>query len=486
MIPGAAEVESFRAAVAARLGLAFDHTRAGSLAEVLGRKAEASGVTIGEYLQRLREPGHLSTERVGALARGLTVGETYFFRDPAQLRAFREVALVERLPSRSPLRILSAGCSSGEEPYTLAIVLREAQCSDASITAVDVDPDVLQRAARMRYSPWSLREMSPQGRDAWFRRDGQDYVLRPEVGDRVRFEARNLADADSDLFAPRSFDVVFCRNVLMYFTPEAAKRVVAAFAGSLVPGGHLFLGHAENLRGLSHEFRLCHTHGTFYYQRQSEAGAAAAGAARVYDPPRPPESWFDAIQGATERVRSMAEARSAMDSASSPPARTDLGPATELLRRERFAEALAVLNALPRPEAEDTDALLLQAVLQLQTGDVGEAERTGQALLRVDDLNAGAHYVLALCCEARGNESAAAEHDRIACHLDPSFAMPLLHLGQLATRIGEAERARSSFDRALVLLEQEDPARILLFGGGFTRESLMALCRSHLAKGVRP
>jgi len=101
-------------------------------------------------------------------------------------------------------------------------------------------------------------------------------------------------------------------------------------------------------------------------------------------------------------------------------------------------------------------------------------------LLMVDELNAGAHYVLALCRENSADRAGAAEHDRVAVYLDPTFAMPRLHLGLLARHAGDRDTARRELEQALLLLRSEDPSRLLLFGGGFNREALIVLCRSAL------
>jgi chemotaxis protein methyltransferase CheR len=119
-------------------------------------------------------------------------------------------------------------------------------------------------------------------------------------------------------------------------------------------------------------------------------------------------------------------------------------------------------------------------VLLTITGDPRQAERVCARLLEVDELSAEAHYVMALCREHAGDVAAAATHDQYALYLDPGFAMPRLHLGQLAMRAGERDVARREFARAVVLLAAEDGARILLLGGGFTRESLTDLCRTGL------
>ncbi|HTT79625.1 MAG TPA: hypothetical protein VMF86_08115, partial [Stellaceae bacterium] len=113
-------------------------------------------------------------------------------------------------------------------------------------------------------------------------------------------------------------------------------------------------------------------------------------------------------------------------------------------------------------------------------GQPSDAEETCRRLLLIDDRHAGAHYLIALCREAAGDRAAAAAHDRAACCCDSAFAMPRLHLGLLAKRAGDREAARCDLARALLLLQREDPSRLLLFGGGFSRDALLALCQSAL------
>jgi chemotaxis protein methyltransferase CheR len=141
------------------------------------------------------------------------------------------------------------------------------------------------------------------------------------------------------------------------------------------------------------------------------------------------------------------------------------------------------MDALPagvEDSTVDLDAQLLRAVLLMNRGLLAEAESMCDHILGSDELNAGAHYLMALCREHAGDRDAAVEHDRAAAYLDTGFAMPHLHLGLLVRRAGDVERARSELGRALLLLTHEEPSRILLFGGGFSREALVALCRSEL------
>lgn len=298
----------------------------------------------------------------------------------------------------------------------------------------------------------------------------------------------------------------------MYFTPEAARAAVARVEAALAPGGYLFLGHAETLRGLSNAFHLLHTHDTFYYQKK-EAGQAPPPRAPAAPEPFAPSavdvaqaaSWVEVIGRATERISALAAAHDAAEVVGSPPAdASDVRPAAgarpggetpgleaapawdlsqplELLARERFADALLHLRALPPGSDGDPDVLLLHAALLVQQGRPDECEETCRRLLSRDDLNAGAHYLLALCRERAGDGRAAADHDQTAAYLDPGFAMPRLHLGLMARRAGERERALGELSQALTLLQREDSSRLVLFGGGFSREALASLCRAEIS-----
>lgn len=501
---GQAELERLRLAVGEQLGFAFEAEQLEQLGHAVNERRTKLGLPdVNGYLERLGSP-LTRAEEVGELAELLTVTETFFYRNPDQIRAFVDIARSGAAKGQRRLRVLSAGCASGEEPYSLAIALREAipnvDAWDVQILAVDVNPAMLAKAKRARYSHWSLRSTPDQIRSRYFDAGTSDFGLAESVRRMVELRSHNLADGDALLLRGFPCDVIFCRNVIMYFTAEVMRRVVARLTDALAPGGHLFLGHAETLRGLSHDYHLCHTHGTFYYQRRE------SGSERLPVPELPRRelvetnallpgvadagSWFEAIQAASRRITELTNGsrRSPLTASTTatpslPPRRRsqDLGPVLDLMRAERFKDARALLEALP-PEVEaQADALLFSAVLFTNEGRVAEAEAVCARLLDTDELNAGAHYVKALCREHAGDMQTAAEHDRIAVHLDSTFAMPHLHAGLMAKRVGDALAARRELGQALVLLEREDTSRLVLFGGGFSREALTALCRRELA-----
>jgi chemotaxis protein methyltransferase CheR len=432
-LPDAADVERFRRVVGRRLGLHLDETRLGTLAELLRQRVQASHATrVGWYLDQLSS----ATDDAGelhALAEHLTVGETYFFRDPDQLRAFAEVALAEPGGRTRSLRILSAGCASGEEPYSLAALARDR--AQATIIGFDVNPAVIAKAMRGRYSDWSLRQTPADARATYFRQAGREHAVVESVRQMVSFEVRNLLDADPEFWRPGSFDVVFLRNVIMYFSPPCAREVIARVAHSLRPGGYLFLGHAESLRGISDDFELQNTHGTFYHRRREAPAQVRAGTA--------------------------------------PPSAVTAPFALEL-------EPLVVDSvAVPAAPAQPIE-LLQRAVLLTNSGQYAEAESVCDHLLASDPANAGARYLLALIREQAGEIDAAIEQDRAASQLDDAFAMPHLHMGLLARRAGDQRLAQRSLARAMTLLAEQDEARTLLYGGGFSKEGLIELCRAEL------
>ncbi|HEV8313832.1 MAG TPA: protein-glutamate O-methyltransferase CheR, partial [Burkholderiaceae bacterium] len=394
-----APVERFRALIAGRIGLQFDDAKRGWLAEVLRRRSDAHREPCEAYLARLERAG--AGSELGALAQELTVGETYFLRNIDQFHALREQVWPERLraqAARRRVQVLSAGCASGEEAYSIAMSLYDllpAAGWELSIRAVDLNPAALDKARRARYTAWSLRETPPQQLQRWFRAEDRDYVLDDTIRAAVRFEQRNLGEDDPELWIPGSYDVVFCRNVLMYFAAGSAQATVARITRSLAPGGYLFLGHAETLRGLSQDYHLRHTQEAFYYQRKDAtdapvpepvsalpadtAGPALAAAVEGAN------SWVEAIGRAAERIRVLTAQAGA--SGTRTPARgaegwqLALGRALELLRDERFAEALDLVEALPPASARDPEVLLLHAVLLVHGGRLGEAEALCHRLL---------------------------------------------------------------------------------------------------------
>ncbi len=226
-----------------------------------------------EYYYYLRYDNN-RVEELNAVVDILTINETYFFRETPQLEAFSEEILPEiaeakdRTGERS-LRIWSAGCSTGEEPYTVAILLLETGLFadwDVEIFGSDISHRVLKIARKGEYGPSSFRCTDPLQRNRYFTPvDGKWRVIDP-VRRLVHFGYLNLFDSNR-IALLGEVDIVFCRNVIIYFDKEGKKSVIAEFENRLKTGGYLLLGHSESLMNLSTAFHLKHFKNAMVYQK---------------------------------------------------------------------------------------------------------------------------------------------------------------------------------------------------------------------------
>ena len=227
-----------------------------------------------EYLEHLTTRGNREAE-LRLLLNEITIGETYMFRHPAQLEALRNVILPQILESKHliSLKRLSfwcAGCSTGEEPHTLAMVLLEERNKllagwSWEILATDLNDNSLEIARAGTYGEYAMRNTSAALRRKYFKDTGDKKLQANDLlKSQIRFDRINLRD-DGKMLFQKGMDVIFCCNVLIYFDLASKRRVVQHFYSNLLPGGYLFLGHAESLFQVDDSFRLAHFAGTTAY-----------------------------------------------------------------------------------------------------------------------------------------------------------------------------------------------------------------------------
>jgi chemotaxis protein methyltransferase CheR len=236
-------------------------------------RLEALGMSdFSAYHRYLRYDAQRRAE-LEAAVEVLTTHETYFFREMAQLNAFSDELLPllqQRNAAPRRLRIWSAGCSTGEEAYTIAMLLRDSRRFegwDVEVYGTDISRRVLATARRAEYGPSSLRTTQPELVSRFFiSLAGNKVRVRDEVRAWVSFGHLNLLDEESYQLVPR-MDVIFCRNVMIYFDLPARRRLLRIFNERLVPGGYLMLGHSENLLNLGADFELVHLRGDLAYRK---------------------------------------------------------------------------------------------------------------------------------------------------------------------------------------------------------------------------
>jgi chemotaxis protein methyltransferase CheR len=235
------------------------------------RMKELKVTTLREYFECLTVKPIRQAELV-VLLNEITIGETCFFRNQPQLDALRQIVVPKiieakaKLPIRR-LRIWSAGCSTGEEPYTLNMLLREEtlpkDCT-IEIVATDLNERSLTHARNALYGTYSTRNLTAFYRQKYFVPVGEQLQVQPPARANITFSRVNLSDGARMAFM-KGLDVIFCCNVLIYFDLTSKRRVIQHFYNNLLPHGYLFLGHSESLYGVSDDFRLVHLPGATAY-----------------------------------------------------------------------------------------------------------------------------------------------------------------------------------------------------------------------------
>lgn len=268
------EFESLRDFIWEKSGLFFEAAKRQYVWRRVHNRMRLLGChDVKEYARLMREDS--SETELQELLNVLTTTETYFFRNDPQLRAFQEEilpALLQRKQAQGErrLRFWSAGCASGEEPYTLGMILREClpEIDRWSITVVgtDINTLALQRAREGVYSGRSFRETPAHYLAKYFTVEGDQYRLHDVIKKMVTFRVGNLMDVE-EVALMRPVDCIFCRNVLIYFNVESCQKVIKMFYDTLAPQGYLLLGHSESLYRISAIFQLVKLkHSLVYYK----------------------------------------------------------------------------------------------------------------------------------------------------------------------------------------------------------------------------
>jgi chemotaxis protein methyltransferase CheR len=268
------QFDKLRKIIYDRAGIHFQDSKKYVLESRLSRRIEELEFeTFDQYLMFLTA-GPYQADEFQEMFNRITINETSFFRNEPQLRNFEERVLPELLEARKAkktMRIWSAACSSGEEPYTLAIQIHRSlgvRLMDwkIEILGTDISEKVLNIARTGTYHNYAVRGVNPGVMSRYFKPDGANFQLDPEIMSMVHFEKLNL----NDVFAARrfgSFDLIMCRNVMIYFDDDMKKKVVKMFHNQLADDGTLFIGHSESLRSLDVPFTQLDLPQAFAYRK---------------------------------------------------------------------------------------------------------------------------------------------------------------------------------------------------------------------------
>ncbi len=269
------EFEQLRDFIYNICGMYFHTSKKYFLENRFSRRMEATGTkAFQDYFLLLQSTQ--GSEELTYLMDEITTNETYFFRNVSQLAAIEnkllpELVEIKKKMGSSTLRIWSAASSSGEEAYTLAMILLEKRSKllkewNIEIVGTDINETVIAQANEGIYNAYSVRNIPDAYRDKYIREDNGKFILSPEIKEFVTFNKLNLYE-DAKMVFMENFDLIFCANVLIYFDVASKSKVVRHFYNNLQPNGYFFVGQSESLHGVNDKFKTVHFPGCFGYKK---------------------------------------------------------------------------------------------------------------------------------------------------------------------------------------------------------------------------
>ncbi len=468
-------------------GLHFSTSNRRLLERGLQRRMQALQITSPQRYFDFLSQSQNNQDEFNKLVGLLTVGETCFFRYRSHHDALVHNVLPELLTRNAAsrrLRVWSAGCSTGEEPYSLAMKLLEnfprLHDWDVQILATDINKRSLRKAREGIYRERALRQAEPRYRERYFRQTGDCFVLDHKVRSLVRFAYCNLqADEFPDPHRGTSgLDLIFCRNVLIYFRPETIRQIVARFADCLNPGGYLFLGHAETLQYISDRFVRHHQHGAFYYQLKAPSA------------PKPPVVPAPIPLMPLPTVEAMVP----VVAKPAPPLPLPTAPRPEppdpeklyqqgvaAFEHEDFAAAGQLFDRVLAAAPDHARALVGKGLLCANQGQYQEARQWCARAICSDDLCPEAYLLRGLILDMEGQfDRALVEYQKVLW-LERDFIMAHYFSARCHDQLNQDAQQIRSLRNAMRCLEKSAENGIIPFSGGMSRPVLLELCRQQLA-----
>ncbi len=458
-------VERIVQQVCTRTGLFFRDSQRETVELGISHAMQQAKVSsLADYVQHIESHSRAFDE----LMIELTVGETYFFRDTGQMNFIRREIVPEIFVRRGlnhEIRVWSAGCASGEEPYSLAMLFTEEGLSErVHILGTDISRRSLERAQKAQYGEWSLRGEGAMVAQKYLRHENDKYHVIQTIRSRVQFEYLNLAlDVyPSSVTGTRDLDLILCRNVLIYFDRDSIASIARRFYESLTPGGWLVTAAGDPSLEEYAPFESVLTSSGLFYRRGPTGKSIATSTAAtrpILAAPVAAEPW----PLAPSRVDVTESPKPAAPSVTRMPV-----PVIETISTaQRALEAgdyrLAAEIAARLPDTADSMAIRVQA---LANSDLPQAEQVCDAATKRHLLSAHLQYLHAVLLLDLNREQEAVQAARRAVYLDNSLAIAHFTLGSVLRRLGDLEGARRSFRNVRDLCVARPADEVIRFSDG--------------------
>ena len=442
-----------------RTGLLFPVQKRRELeAKLVNHLRETPSVERDDFIERLKA----SDVELQSLVNHLTIGESYFFRNRPHFSALTSEIIPELIAANAAsrkLRIWSAGCATGEEPYSLAIMLDESfpelKRWDVRIMATDINTSFLERARAGVYTRWSFRGVEERIVQKYFRPEGSTHFkLAPEIARAVEFGWLNLSRTPlAGRVLPEPFDLVICRNVLIYFTFELANRVVQSLAETLKPDGFLIVGHAESFPVLR-ELESVYSHATYYYRRSGASRPRVHEVALTHTVSIPGIPVHDVAR------------------------RPSVAPAPPKAEAPRGRHAQPTRTSV---EADNLARDLDDAQEHTDAGELARAEAIlDRLVLGAGKLDHRVHFLRALVADQHDRTGDAIASLRQAIFLKKEFAIGHYYMGVICEREDDAKTAKRCFKNAVDIASRCSENWVLDEGGGITAKVLCEIAAERI------
>jgi chemotaxis protein methyltransferase CheR len=480
-------VSDIRRFILQRAGLYFEKHDLSALQVHIARRMEATGCpSPGDYFSLLSQ-SPMARDEFTKLLNLLTIKHTHFFRYATQFTALRDTILPKLVAAKMnqgdmTVNILSAGCSTGEEPYSIAMVLLDllgpAAFRQCQILATDISTEALETARKGVYSHRSLRFVDEEFVERYMERfchlTRKRISVNPEVKDLVQFQYMNLMDE----YFPGQFDLIFCRNVTIYFEPETTKRVLEKFHRSLLAGGYLFSGGTETMFGISDRFELVERTNALIFRKAASAAPAPRAAIAV---PEEPPATGPAKKPVIDRPAHVDTNTSGSDS-DAPDARELFQQAKKELASKNYqaAENLARQACLAEPQFHEVHTLLANIFFSMNRLD--EAERECLQAVGINSLSAEPHYLLGHIQRKKKHLLKAMENLKKAIYLNSNYSLAHYTLAEVHKERGQSAEAVKAYRNTLKALEMESEEEVRASSGGFTKRVLAQVCMKNIKK----
>jgi chemotaxis protein methyltransferase CheR len=459
--PTDAIVQEFSQFLAAQMGLNFPRERWTDLLRGITPLARELNFSCPELCMRSLMASPLTRNNVERLANHLSVGETYFFREPAVFSALEQFVLPQLIESRrvagnKRLRIWSAGCCTGEEVYSLAILvsrlISDVNSWNITILGTDINPGFLAKAKQGIFRDWSFRNVPAWLKPGYFDiHEPGSYTIRSSIRQLVAFDYLNLAEETYPAPANNTsaMDIVLCRNVLMYFDAGQVGEVSRKLYRSLIDGGWLIVGAAETSQQLFPQFKTISFPDTSFYHKEGEYGLSPP---MEFRKPTFPEYFYI-------------------------PAAGGITPETEKSLYEPGTHHHAAVTVTTSRENDLAD-IVLSARACANTGRHAEALAFCKSAIALDKCNPGLRYLVAVILQEQGDFEDAINALKQAIYLDPGFVLGYFTLGSLCHRQKNYAHARKYFAHSLELLQNYAPDDVLPDSEGMSAGKLIGIIKA--------